>query len=147
MEAIRIVKPREVLLENVPGILGNLPYIIRDMRRSGYTVKRPERISAAAVGAGHLRRRVWIYAHDDKAGRSNIGRESATETETVKRDTVGVGNREAVVRLPWFETEPDLDRVVHGLANGVDRLEALGNGQVPAVVAAAWRLLTNGDAK
>ena len=31
--------------------------------------------------------------------------------------------------------------VVDGLANRVDRLKALGNGQVPLVVARAWEIL------
>jgi len=35
-----------------------------------------------------------------------------------------------------------LGRVAHGVANRVDRLKAIGNGQVPAVAAAAWRILT-----
>lgn len=43
----------------------------------------------------------------------------------------------------WWESEPGVGRVVHGLANRVDRLAAIGNGQVPAVVALAWRLLND----
>jgi DNA (cytosine-5)-methyltransferase 1 len=39
-------------------------------------------------------------------------------------------------------TESRLGRVAHGMAHRVDRLRAVGNGQVPAVVAAAWLLLT-----
>jgi DNA (cytosine-5)-methyltransferase 1 len=41
----------------------------------------------------------------------------------------------------WWFTEPDVGRVAHGVAARVDRLRALGNGQVPAVVALAWRIL------
>jgi DNA (cytosine-5)-methyltransferase 1 len=41
----------------------------------------------------------------------------------------------------WWETEPDVGRVVDGVASRVDRLKALGNGQVPAVAATAWNLL------
>ena len=41
----------------------------------------------------------------------------------------------------WWETEPDLGRVAHGVAHRVDRLRAIGNGQVPAVAALAWRVL------
>jgi hypothetical protein len=33
-------------------------------------------------------------------------------------------------------------RVLHGLADRSDRLAAIGNGQVPRVVAEAWRILT-----
>ncbi len=42
----------------------------------------------------------------------------------------------------WWGSEPGVDRVANGVANGVDRLKALGNGQVPAVVALAWNILT-----
>jgi len=41
----------------------------------------------------------------------------------------------------WWETEPDMGRVANGVAARVDRLKALGNGQVPAVAATAWNLL------
>jgi len=41
----------------------------------------------------------------------------------------------------WWETEPAVGRVVDGMAHRVDRLKAIGNGQVPAVAALAWRIL------
>lgn len=41
----------------------------------------------------------------------------------------------------WWATEPELGRVAHGLAHRVDRLRAIGNGQVPEVAATAWRVL------
>jgi len=41
----------------------------------------------------------------------------------------------------WWESEPDVGRVAHGVAARVDRLKAIGNGQVPAVVRLAWDLL------
>ena len=41
----------------------------------------------------------------------------------------------------WWEAEPDVGRVADGVASRVDRLRALGNGQVPAVVRLAWREL------
>jgi DNA (cytosine-5)-methyltransferase 1 len=43
----------------------------------------------------------------------------------------------------WWLTEPDVGRVAHGVAARVDRLRALGNGQVPAVAALAWQTLTS----
>ncbi|MCB0073908.1 MAG: DNA cytosine methyltransferase, partial [Caldilineaceae bacterium] len=42
----------------------------------------------------------------------------------------------------WWAAEPDVGRVAHGVANRVDRLKALGNGQVSLVAATAWHLLT-----
>jgi hypothetical protein len=42
----------------------------------------------------------------------------------------------------WWATEPDVGRVAHGVAARVDRLKAIGNGQVPACAAEAWRILS-----
>ena len=48
-------------------------------------------------------------------------------------------------REPQFTprtTQPELGGVVNGMADRVDRLKAIGNGQVPLCAATAWRLLT-----
>ena len=42
----------------------------------------------------------------------------------------------------WWQSEPHVGRVAHGVASRVDRLRCLGNGQVPAVAARAFRQLT-----
>lgn len=49
---------------------------------------------------------------------------------------VGNGDRWAV--------EPDVGRVANGIPYRVDRIAALGNGQVPAVVATIWDLIGKG---
>ena len=54
------------------------------------------------------------------------------------------GSSRARTGLGWWQAEPDVGRVADGVAHQVDRLAALGNGQVPAVAAAAWRVLTAG---
>jgi DNA (cytosine-5)-methyltransferase 1 len=41
----------------------------------------------------------------------------------------------------WWEVEPDLGRVADGVAARVDRLKAIGNGQVPEVARTAWRVM------
>jgi DNA (cytosine-5)-methyltransferase 1 len=41
----------------------------------------------------------------------------------------------------WWKIEPELGRVANGVADRVDRLKAIGNGQVSAVAATAWRIL------
>ncbi len=38
----------------------------------------------------------------------------------------------------WWATEPDVGRVAHGVAFRMDRLKAIGNGQVPIVAAVAF---------
>ena len=46
-------------------------------------------------------------------------------------------------RRQWWEIEPDVGRVVDGVAARVDRLKAIGNGQVPLCAATAWRILSD----
>jgi DNA (cytosine-5)-methyltransferase 1 len=42
----------------------------------------------------------------------------------------------------WWETEPNVGRVADGVDARVDRLKAIGNGQVPLCAATAWRILS-----
>ena len=42
----------------------------------------------------------------------------------------------------WWEIEPNVGRVADGVAARVDRLKAIGNGQVPLCAATAWRILS-----
>ena len=72
---------------------------------------------------------------NNEHGRSSImqmGR-FGSESKTADDDYTG--------RIEWLP-EPDVGRVAHGVANRVDRLCALGNGQVPSVAAMAWKILT-----
>ena len=74
---------------------------------------------------------------EQREGDRDEGRLKATNTSFQKRKS-------------WWETdpadgpEPELDRVVNGVANRVDRLKAIGNGQVPAVAAIAFLILSEG---
>ncbi len=52
--------------------------------------------------------------------------------------SAGVGDRS------WWAIEPDVGRVAHGVAARVDRLKAIGNGQVPLCAAKAYKILTRG---
>jgi len=47
----------------------------------------------------------------------------------------------AIRSADWWATEPAVGRVAYGVANRVDRLKALGNGQVPLCAAEAVRRL------
>lgn len=42
----------------------------------------------------------------------------------------------------WWSVEPEVGRVANGVPDRVAQLRAAGNGQVPAVVRAAWALLS-----
>lgn len=62
----------------------------------------------------------------------------AAEPDQARQHPWGVA---AIGREGWWATEPGVGRVAHGLANRVDRLQALGNGQVPVAAAEAFRRL------
>ncbi len=42
----------------------------------------------------------------------------------------------------WWEVEPNVGRVADGVDARVDRLKAIGNGQVPLCAATAWKILS-----
>lgn len=58
----------------------------------------------------------------------------------VEQNGMGTGGKTRYAR--WWAVEPRLGRVAHGVAHRVDRLRAIGNGQVSKVAAVAFRLLT-----
>jgi DNA (cytosine-5)-methyltransferase 1 len=60
---IRELRPAYVIVENVPGLLSlGLGDVLGDLAASGYDAVW-DCIPAAAVGADHIRDRVWIIAH------------------------------------------------------------------------------------
>ncbi len=76
-DVLRAVRPRHVFAENVPGLLGSGYFgtILSDLHALGY-VGRWGVLSAADVGAPHLRERLWIVAHADQPERQAWGAES-----------------------------------------------------------------------
>ena len=52
----------------------------------------------------------------------------------------GSGNEQRKTKYDW-PSEPNMGRVVNGVAARVDRLKAIGNGQVSRVASTAWKLL------
>ena len=49
---------------------------------------------------------------------------------------------ESISTSDFWTTEPNVGRVVNGMAARVDRIKAIGNGQVPLCAATAWRILS-----
>ena len=64
VRAIRHLRPRYVLVENVPGLLTHayMGRVLGDLSESGYDAEW-DCIPASAVGAHHRRDRVWIVAY------------------------------------------------------------------------------------
>jgi DNA (cytosine-5)-methyltransferase 1 len=84
-----------------------------------------------------------VLPHSDCRDGEGLERGRANQevrTQQIERPT-GLRGGEGWQKWP---TEPGMDRVVNGLAHRVDRIKALGNGQVPRVVATAFDLLSRG---
>jgi len=96
-------------------------------------------IRGEAIGCGQ------IGNEEELANSTGIGLQGQGESEqSINSKTYGdwEASQSANVRESNFwATEPDVGRVVNGMASRVDRVKALGNGQVPLCAATAWRIL------
>jgi DNA (cytosine-5)-methyltransferase 1 len=155
---IHEVRPRFVFVENSPMLTSRgLGTVLGDLASMGFDARWGV-LGAADVGANHQRDRIWIVAkwrgqlphtQHDRIGRwkqqqKSIKKENVVYTDLSRKirpiaRTEGFtwfGNRS------WWEIEPNVGRVADGVAAKVDRLKAIGNGQVPLCAATAWRLLS-----
>jgi len=80
-------------------------------------------------------------ARGESCGGRNVSDSDGAGCEEQRRAVADGSEHEAAECGRWWEPEPDVGRVAHGVASRVDRLRAIGNGQVPAVVALAWNTL------
>jgi DNA (cytosine-5)-methyltransferase 1 len=162
IRVIREVGPRFALLENVPGLLSHDYFgeILGDLAEAGFDARWGV-VSVAEVRAPHVRKRLWIYVANSDSSRllqSKVCGEQQGRTETVSTGQVVADTggerlerrwrteppKRGFAEGGWWDVEPGLGRVVDGVAHRVDRLRAIGNGQVPAVVREAWLRLTEG---
>lgn len=125
LRIIREVEPSAVLAENVAQ--EPIEKAAMDMRRVGYRV-RVCQASAASLGAGHDRPRWWAVADADPKGEPRCAEHA---------QVAGVC---CLAGLRWDDPRCALGSD-DGLADRMDRLRALGNGQVPQVAAAVWEAM------
>lgn len=163
------VRPRVVVVENVAsGARRWLPTVRRELHVLGYR-STAFALSAADVGAPHLRRRIFVVADAEREQLRDelrgIGR-TRGEGAAVARDDrapehVGDAVREQRPRSEgrgdegrsgsaagsWWASEPAVGRVVDGLSGGLDgrrrraRLRALGNAVVPQCAEVIGRVI------
>ena len=123
---IREVCPRVVFAENVSerAIL----QAKQDLDKEDFQCKYIK-LSAKDVGADHERTRFWLLAYTDDYSKL-LRSEHAKALELQE------------LRNSVWETFPGKFRVSDGVAFRMDRLKALGNGQVPRVAATAFSILS-----
>jgi DNA (cytosine-5)-methyltransferase 1 len=131
-EAISQLRPRYAILENVRGhITLGLPTVIGELADIGYRAEWTL-ISAASLGAPHLRERVVIVAYPE---RERDGEQRFPTDVGVFGDCwnseIGRKTRNDIGK--WWHHQPDVGRVVYGVPSRVDRLRGLGNAVVPQV--------------
>jgi DNA (cytosine-5)-methyltransferase 1 len=140
---LREVRPRKAYLENSPMLTSRgLGQILADLAELGFDAEWGV-LGAHHTEARHERERIWVLANSNGAGCTiPVGLTTAKEGPNVWHSTfldyrldhrAGKTNR--------WPIDPGMGRVAYGVANGMDRLKALGNGQVPRVAATAWRIL------
>lgn len=120
------VAPRYVFAENTSKLAIN--HAADDLETMGYKTHCIA-LAAADLGAPHERKRYWLRAYADDEGElcGSLDAEMA---------------RVPALRQAIWETGTGDARASDGLAARMDRFTATGNGQVPIVAAAAWRILS-----
>ena len=140
------VRPRYCFVENSPMLTSRgLGVVLGDLASMGFDAEWGV-LSAADVGANHLRERIWIVGKNTNA-RCKHGKQGNTRelgSNKTKRTSSTISSKPIFKRFDqnYRETEPNVVRMVNGVADTVDRLKAIGNGQVPLCAATAWRLLS-----
>lgn len=165
VECVRRIQPRFVFLENVPGLLssGYFGRILGDLAESGYDAEWTV-LGADEVGANHRRKRLWILAYTrhgcswgKKCGENEtnlwtqnkpsrcgetLGHSNAKRLQGINEEKYFSGKSEIPPRrCNWWSAEPLMGRMAYGVANRVDRIKAIGNGQVPIQMAYAFSKL------
>lgn len=131
LDAVRILRPRYALLENVAGHLTlGFDTVLADLAGIGFDAQWSV-VRACAVGAPHARARLFCLAYSEGADApSEVPLPSTTEWWS----ELGGSGRAESRPFRWI-SEPALDRMADGVPRRVVRgpLHALGNAVVPQV--------------
>jgi len=135
---VRELRPRFVLVENVPGLLTRgMGDVLEDLAILGFDAEW-DVFGADDIGASQHRKRVWILAYPDHTrlqgsvwGGQQIAPRTSRETAYSEPLRSGVG-----YWPPGPRAVADIPRMADGPTNRMDRLRVLGNAVVPQV--AEW---------
>lgn len=123
-------QPLFVRIENSPNLRTNgLVRILQDLNRMGYDTRRGV-LGCRNFGADHVRNRMFIVAHANRAQLQGRGLPSGAHQE---HPNLG--------RVDWWKNQPGLERVANGMPDQMVRLKSIGNRQIPAVACLAWETL------
>jgi DNA (cytosine-5)-methyltransferase 1 len=150
------VQPRFVFVENSPMLTNRgLGKVLGDLAEMGFDAEWGC-ISAADVGANHERERIWILATNTsdnwdrwwKQQQEGFQKKDTNDSHTnmPQRERRSISERVRTTYAKpsgcdWWENLPEFYRMDDGVAHRLDRLKAIGNGQVPLSAATAWKIL------
>ena len=139
------VRPRYAFVENSPMLTSRgLGTVLGDLAALGFDARWGV-VSAADLGAPHLRERIWIVGDSNNEPRLQASQETITKRGRCNSwDNIGWQYWKRTPTPNWQIPEAVSDGVANGVAARVDRLKAIGNGQVPRGAATAFRLLSRG---
>lgn len=134
------VRPRFVFVENSPLLVSRgLAVVISDLAEMGYDAEW-RCISASDTGAAHKRDRIWLVAY--ASGKRQQGQREPVNSSYKAESGYRKASKPVHLRIgSEWPFEPDVGRVADGVAARMDRLKAIGNGQVPRVAATAFAMM------
>ena len=138
---IHEVRPRYAFVENSPMLTSRgLGAVLGDLASMGFDARWGV-LGAADVGANHQRDRIWIVGKDANAShvRCKWSREGRPSKKWEHKQFERLLEQTLQNGLPAGKH----NRIHDGVAARVDRLKAIGNGQVPLCAATAWQILNN----
>jgi hypothetical protein len=133
-------RSRYAFVENSADLVSRgLDVVLGDLAALGFDARWGV-LGARDAGAPHTRDRVWVLAHPG----GEYGRQGMADPEGLALAAIESSAARARARRdgePWHDPSPPALRVADGMAHRVDRIRAIGNGQVPRVVALAFETL------
>ena len=137
------VRPKHVYVENSPALtFRGLGRVLADLARLGFDARWGV-LGAFHAGLPHKRTRIWIVADStDKCPQAA----EVLHPQDLQSQLGGTSYVASLLASRWQTNQPRMDGMDDGVADWVGRSKAIGNGQVPAVAALAWRLLGGPDA-
>lgn len=149
LDAVRVLRPRYTLLENVAAHLGlGFDAVLGGLAEIGFDAEWSV-VSACSVGAPHLRRRLFCVAYPSSEGpgplASSAPRDEGTdEGRAQDDDQLALGHAAAQGRRDHWRAEPGVAMLADGFPRGVvrPRNRAYGNAVVPQVAELIGRRIT-----
>jgi DNA (cytosine-5)-methyltransferase 1 len=130
-------------MENSPMLtLRGLGRVLGDLSELGYDARWGV-LGANHIGARHKRERLWIVGNSFG---KDVEVSEVVEPFQADEQFGRVASYESrnVWASGWQANEPNMVGTSHDISTWVDRSRSIGNSQVPAVAALAWRILGGG---